>query len=38
MGSEEMYQLERVVEGENGVKIKQVVEFAVSGFIFEIKV
>ena len=38
MGSEEMYRLERVVEGENGVKIKQVVELAVSGFIFEIKV
>jgi hypothetical protein len=38
MESDEMGSLERVVRGENGVKIKQVVEQAVGGFISDISV
>ena len=38
IGSDEMGSLERVVRGENGVKIKEVVEQAVGGFISDISV
>ena len=38
MGCDEMGSLERVVRGEIGVKIKQVVEQAVAGFISDISV
>ena len=38
MGCDEMGSLERVVRGGNGVKIKQVVEQAVAGFISDISV